>query len=300
MGRSSDRPISAVAIPGEAVSPPALAPFAGLLVEPLALDEEGFQELERLCTALASLRGHPALFLAFCDSPLLRDRLIAEIAARLPDWSIQVFRVREAGQDFLPWLAAVETAAGDAVFVIVDPETVPPVARYLNYRREILARLPYPLLLWFPHDTEKEVHRLAPDFWAFRRQVFTFRLFAPWLLSVSQKVAETGIPTGTPEDRQAGISLLRQLLSDLQETGAGNTVLAARLHRELGDLLRQENLWEESRRELEQALTIAEGEGFPEAERAPIYYSLGLTRYHLDEYDAALESYGAALAHFRA
>ncbi len=56
----------------------------------------------------------------------------------------------------------------------------------------------------------------------------------------------------------------------------------------------------ESRRELEQALTIAEGEGFPEAERAPIYYSLGLTLYYLDEYDAALESYRAALGLYRA
>ncbi len=303
MGRSPDREISAIAALEGLPLLFAPAPPAGLLAEPLALDEEGLQELERLCTALASLRGQPALFLAFCDSPLLRDRLIAEVAARLPEWSMRVFRVPETAPDFLPRLVAEETIAGDAVFVIVDSQAITSVARYLNYRREILARLPYPVVLWFPHSAEAEIHRLAPDFWAFRRQAFTFRLFAPWLLGVSQKVAEAGVPAGTSEERQAAISLLRQLLRDLQETGAGNTMLAARLHRELGGLLRQEHFWEESRRELEQALAIAGCRSQiadSKDECAHTYYSLGLTLYYLDEYDAALESYRAALGLFRA
>ncbi len=298
MGRSSDREISPVATLEEVPSWP--VPLTGLLAEPLALDEEGFQELERLCVALGSLRGHPALFLAFYDSPLLRDRLIAEVAARLPDWRIRVFKINQASQDFLPRLASEEGVGGDAVFLIIDPETVDTVARYLNYRREVLGRLPYPMVLWFPYDTERRVHQLAPDFWAFRRQVFVFRLFAPWLLKVSQKVAETSIPAGTPEDRQARMGLLRQLLGDMARVGAGHTILAARLHRELGDLLRQENLWQESRRELEQALAIVETEGRQETERAHIFHSLGLTLYYLDEYDAALASYEAALGLYRA
>ncbi|MDW7991678.1 MAG: hypothetical protein RMK65_05980, partial [Anaerolineae bacterium] len=228
MGRASDRANAVVATAEDTAVLFAPMSLAGLLAEPLALDEAGFQELERLCVALASLRGHPALFLAFCDSPLLRDRLVAEIVARLSDWEISVFKINRTFPDFLPWLASRGAAEEDAVFLIVDPEIVNDAARYLNYRREILARLPYPVVLWLPRDAEQEVHRLAPDFWAFRRQVFTFRLFAPWLLMVSQKVAEAGIPTETPEDRRASIALLYQLLQDLEATGAGKTVLAAR------------------------------------------------------------------------
>ncbi|MGB9870288.1 MAG: tetratricopeptide repeat protein, partial [Anaerolineae bacterium] len=283
----------------EALPFPQSGPLAELLTEPLALDEEGFQELERLCVALASLRGHPGLFLVFCDSPLLRDRLIAEVTARLPGWSIAIFRITRTFRDVPPWLTAGEAAKGDAVFLVVESEAIHSVA-YLNYRREILSRLSCPVTLWFPHTAEQEVRRLAPDFWAFRRQVFLFRLSAPWLMRISHKVAVTEIPAETPQDRKAGIALLRQLLQDLEAAGAGETVLMARLRRELGDLLRREARGAESRQELERALAILETLEGEEAERAHTCYSLGLTLYYLDEYDAALESYQAALAIYRA
>jgi Tetratricopeptide repeat. len=257
------------------------------------------EALHSLCTALTSLRGHPGLLLALYDSPLLRDRLIAETAARL-DGRLQVLDAREAPPDLLPWLVSVASPETDALFV-VNLQNISVAAQYLNYRREILTQLPCPVVFWLPYDKEEELHRLAPDFWAFRRQTFVFRLFAPWVLRVSQKVAETGARAETPESRRASISLYRQLLSDLEHTGAGKTLLAARLRRQLGDLLRREGLWNESRSELEQALAIletsAEGDTW---ERAEALHSFGLTLYYLDELDRAVASYAAALELFRA
>jgi hypothetical protein len=187
------------------------------------------EALHSLCTALTSLRGHPGLLLALYDSPLLRDRLIAETAARL-DGRLQVLDAREAPPDLLPWLVSVASPETDALFV-VNLQNISVAAQYLNYRREILTQLPCPVVFWLPYDKEEELHRLAPDFWAFRRQTFVFHLFAPWVLRVSQKVAETGARAETPESRRASISLYRQLLSDLEHTGAGKTLLAARLRR---------------------------------------------------------------------
>jgi len=257
------------------------------------------EALHSLCTALTSLRGHPGLLLALYDSPLLRDRLIAETAARL-DGRLQVLDARKAPPDLLPWLVSVASPETDALFV-VNLQNISVAAQYLNYRREILTQLPCPVVFWLPYDKEEELHRLAPDFWAFRRQTFVFRLFAPWVLRVSQKVAETGARAETPESRRASISLYRQLLSDLEHTGAGKTLLAARLRRQLGDLLRREGLWNESRSELEQALAIletsAEGDTW---ERAEALHSFGLTLYYLDELDRAVASYAAALELFRA
>jgi tetratricopeptide (TPR) repeat protein len=296
VGRTSDRRYPVV----ETAPPPFLPEgSAGILAEPLALDAEGLEALHSLCTALTSLRGHPGLLLALYDSPLLRDRLIAETAARL-DGRLQVLDAREAPPDLLPWLVSVASPETDALFV-VNLQNISVAAQYLNYRREILTQLPCPVVFWLPYDKEEELHRLAPDFWAFRRQTFVFRLFAPWVLRVSQKVAETGARAETPESRRASISLYRQLLSDLEHTGAGKTLLAARLRRQLGDLLRREGLWNESRSELEQALAIletsAEGDTW---ERAEALHSFGLTLYYLDELDRALASYAAALELFRA
>ena len=296
MGRTSDRRYPVV----ETAPPPFLPEgSAGILAEPLALDAEGLEALHSLCTALTSLRGHPGLLLALYDSPLLRDRLIAETAARL-DGRLQVLDAREAPPDLLPWLVSVASPETDALFV-VNLQNISVAAQYLNYRREILTQLPCPVVFWLPYDKEEELHRLAPDFWAFRRQTFVFRLFAPWVLRFSQKVAETGARAETPESRRASISLYRQLLSDLEHTGAGKTLLAARLRRQLGDLLRREGLWNESRSELEQALAIletsAEGDTW---ERAEALHSFGLTLYYLDELDRALASYAAALELFRA
>jgi len=296
VGRTSDRRYPVV----ETAPPPFLPEgSAGILAEPLALDAEGLEALHSLCTALTSLRGHPGLLLALYDSPLLRDRLIAETAARL-DGRLQVLDAREAPPDLLPWLVSVASPETDALFV-VNLQNISVAAQYLNYRREILTQLPCPVVFWLPYDKEEELHRLAPDFWAFRRQTFVFRLFAPWVLRVSQKVAETGARAETPESRRASISLYRQLLSDLEHTGAGKTLLAARLRRQLGDLLRREGLWNESRSELEQALAIletsAEGDTW---ERAEALHSFGLTLYYLDELDRAVASYAAALELFRA
>ena len=296
MGRTSDRRYPVV----ETAPPPFLPEgSAGILAEPLALDAEGLEALHSLCTALTSLRGHPGLLLALYDSPLLRDRLIAETAARL-DGRLQVLDAREAPPDLLPWLVSVASPETDALFV-VNLQNISVAAQYLNYRREILTQLPCPVVFWLPYDKEEELHRLAPDFWAFRRQTFVFRLFAPWVLRVSQKVAETGARAETPESRRASISLYRQLLSDLEHTGAGKTLLAARLRRQLGDLLRREGLWNKSRSELEQALAIletsAEGDTW---ERAEALHSFGLTLYYLDELDRAVASYAAALELFRA
>jgi len=296
VGRTSDRRYPVV----ETAPPPFLPEgSAGILAEPLALDAEGLEALHSLCTALTSLRGHPGLLLALYDSPLLRDRLIAETAARL-DGRLQVLDAREAPPDLLPWLVSVASPETDALFV-VNLQNISVAAQYLNYRREILTQLPCPVVFWLPYDKEEELHRLAPDFWAFRRQTFVFRLFAPWVLRFSQKVAETGARAETPESRRASISLYRQLLSDLEHTGAGKTLLAARLRRQLGDLLRREGLWNESRSELEQALAIletsAEGDTW---ERAEALHSFGLTLYYLDELDRALASYAAALELFRA
>ncbi len=296
MGRTSDRRYPVV----ETAPPPFLPEgSAGILAEPLALDAEGLEALHSLCTALTSLRGHPGLLLALYESPLLRDRLIAETAARL-DGRLQVLDARKAPPDLLPWLVSVASPETDALFV-VNLQNISVAAQYLNYRREILTQLPCPVVFWLPYDKEEELHRLAPDFWAFRRQTFVFRLFAPWVLRVSQKVAETGARAETPESRRASISLYRQLLSDLEHTGAGKTLLAARLRRQLGDLLRREGLWNESRSELEQALAIletsAEGDTW---ERAEALHSFGLTLYYLDELDRALASYAAALELFRA
>ena len=297
VGRTPDRslPVIEAALP----APPLTQEGLGILAEPLALDAEGLETFHRLCTALASLRGYPGLLLAFYDSPLLRDRLIAEIQARL-DGQLQVLDARQAPPDLLPWLASEASPETDALFV-VNLQNIPVAARYLNYRREILAQLPCPVVFWLPYDNEEELHRLAPDFWAFRRQTFVFRLFAPWLLRLSQKIAEAGVPAETPESRQASLSLYRQLLSDLEHTGAGKTLLAARLRRQLGDLLRWEGLWSESRSELEQALSILEGSAeSDDRERAATLYSLGLTLYYLDEYDQSLACHAQALDLFRA
>ncbi len=302
MGRSPNRSLAPLgAHQGDALRPlpgaeqslsNSLLGLSEILSVPLSLDDAGLDALDSLATALARLRGQPGLILAFYDSPLLRDRIIAEIQTRRPELSLAIVQVDEKQPDWLPWLAENIPAGAEGIFALPAVNALAAVPRYLNYRREILARLGCPVVMWFPHSFETALRRDAPDFWAFRRHSFVFRLHTPWVTQISQKaMAESGDYASL----QTGIALHRQLLNDLTQAGNDQTELAAILRRNLGDLLFKAQEWPQTRQELEQALELLHSVSAAPDQIAPAHLALGRTLYYLDEYQPAQNHYDAAL-----
>lgn len=115
---------------------------------------------------LTELQDHPKceelqVDVLNCDGPQQRFPLKAIIDA-LPSFDAQTHKKR------VVILRGLEQSIG-------NEGDYPPVLTSLNYiRDDLVASLPYPLILCLPDDAVMRLARYAPDFWAWKSGVFRF------------------------------------------------------------------------------------------------------------------------------
>jgi hypothetical protein len=158
-----------------------LAPAA--IVDPLdpaVLNED--QELDALAQSLRVSNGFK-LFLAVCNSPLQRGRLIDRLRERLPEIKLQHLRLDMRIDQLLGELQERIDCQADAVAVDglelslgdADHAARSPLVAHLNAARNSFPEaLNRPLVLWLPRYGLTAVMQGAPDFGSIRSGTFFF------------------------------------------------------------------------------------------------------------------------------
>lgn len=141
------------------------------------LDDSHSDDLLRLSRLLQHSRGFALLFCQFNDVPY-RDRVIARVNEQIAHpgvWDLpnkvdvalleNQLPHRIKGRDCLH-LRGLER------WIAMEPD---PVLRWLNYRRELIAKLaPLPLVFWLPPGQVGALAKSAPDLWAWRSALLDF------------------------------------------------------------------------------------------------------------------------------
>jgi tetratricopeptide (TPR) repeat protein len=205
-----------------------LAPAA--IVDPLdpaVLNED--QELDALAQSLRVSNGFK-LFLAVCNSPLQRGRLIDRLRERLPEINLQHLRLDMPIDHLLGELQEKIDGQADAVAVdglelsLGDAEQAArsPLVAHLNAARNSFPEVwNRPLVLWLPRYGLTAVMQGAPDFGSIRSGTFFFAEppDAATLdrLTVGDWWTVTSLP---PDERAERIATLNRLLEDLRSLPA--------------------------------------------------------------------------------
>lgn len=151
---------------------------------------------DSLMVSIEASEGMMSLLIAVCDDGLCRDRIIARYEDELaPDF--RAYRLSLSKDD--PSLkralsSAVEKeeylkARGKAVLSVIDLDHISSHAiieqdgrtdlevffGYLQWTRESLRQIPYPVVIWVTTELLVEISQKAPDFWSWRKGVFRFQ-----------------------------------------------------------------------------------------------------------------------------
>ena len=204
----------------------AAAPIVDPL-DPAVLNED--QELDALAQSLRVSNGFK-LFLAICNSPLQRVRLIERLRERLPEIKLQHLRLDMRVDHLLGELQERIDCQADAVLVdglelsLGDAGRAArsPLVAHLNAARnsfpEVLNR---PLVLWLPRYGLTAVMQGAPDFGSIRSGTFFFA--EPPDAAILDRLAGGDMWTISslpPDERAERIGTLNRLLEDLRSLPA--------------------------------------------------------------------------------
>ncbi len=202
------------------------------LTEPLApvsTPEDDFLRLRRL---LVRARGF-ALALVGSNVPAERDRFIERLKASLEGEGIELrrLRLREPTDDLFGEIAALESAAGQAVAVAGFERSIPSRVEYppalarLNRMRELFRDLPCPVLLFLPQLPLTRLAREAPDFWAWRSAVFDIGMPAAPAALIQRDPTDldsAGYANLSAERKRGHLEVLRGLLREEEVLGEGH------------------------------------------------------------------------------
>ena len=181
-------------------------------------------------------------------------------------------------------------------------EEYPDVLTNLNFVRDDLRHsVNYPLILFLPQYALTRLAKYAPDFWAWRRKVFSFKTITSTLdatvertVSLYQNSQGLALP-----DKQERIDLLLGLLSeynsfDLQES-RHNLPVIINIYNQLSTTYYSIGKYQQSIKFAQQSLQIARtigdrsGEASSLGNLGNIYYALGEYQQTIDYHQQALE-----------
>jgi tetratricopeptide (TPR) repeat protein len=276
-------------------------PFA-----PGTLDEE--TELAALTHALEFARGFSLLFV-LCNQAPQRRRLMAEMRARLSQFTVQEIHFSEPVNHLLDALRErLAAPLPDAVFVsglehalptVAGAPTTPFIAN-LNAARDSFPQIvPRPLVLWAPEYVLAAIARGAPDFFSIRSGVYAFAAAPDELagfahtLSAGEHWESQSLPLAEKQDRTAAIE---RLLAEYETLPVDRRDRRAelRLLDRLGMLLYAQGKYAEALRQFQRAVKLAEELGDREAVAISLHH-IGNLHYFRGEYGEALQRYEQSL-----
>ena len=135
--------------------------------------------LERLLRAIALSEGEFALLLARCNSVDVRDRLIADLRAKLGSGLFEFAVTPSMGAvNLVEKLEAAPTGtqAASVIGLDVSPTLTDSLAIANHAREEFRKRLTFPLVLWVTDEVEVQLRRQSPDLASWAAPPFGFGL----------------------------------------------------------------------------------------------------------------------------
>jgi tetratricopeptide (TPR) repeat protein len=227
-------------------------------------------DLSRLVRAIRrSTPGQFALYLARCNMPAYRSRLVAALKTRATK---PIAEISLAGLPLLnqtlddALLSRLRKAPDDAVLFVYDLDSLLPhhhpgqqeaVLLQLNWRRSAFARLQRTLVFWLPEHALQLLHSQAPD-------------FADWYSGIY----EFDVPDNAKSEA---------VKNSLQGFYTGDVHAAKRLNAE------------EKKRWIEVLHNLLE-DGLPPEERGGLWNDLGCVYQSIGYYDQALNAFQEAYA----
>ena len=193
--------------------------------------------LAALTRSLRRAKGFGLIF-AVCNQSELRERLMRDLAARLPEKHLLQIPLREPIDNLTRYLAEIlagqdSVARPDAVFVYGLESWLPAhgdepgagfVANLNLFRNDFPKSVPCPLVLWVPQHLLADIQDRAPDFASIRSGVYAFAMtsetrsrFLESYISEDLSVA-AGL---TLEEKWARIARLEHLLKEFQSLPEG-------------------------------------------------------------------------------
>lgn len=152
-------------------------------------------EYEELIVAIEARPDKMNLLLAVSSDNATRDRLIADYEAEL-DSDIRCYRIKLPRDEPSMRLAITTNLVeketylqrgGKAVVTVTGADELRDYRRddeerserevffgYLQWTREALKHLGFPIVLWITPELENLISKRSPDFWAWRKGVFRF------------------------------------------------------------------------------------------------------------------------------
>ena len=193
---------------------------------PFALPDDPEAQKNALTTALEIPQGF-ALYFVVCDPGLTRQRLMDEIAARLPDKKIQRVAVTKETQNLLRHLENVlPSPLPDAIFVYglengvsgsIDPRAHPFILNLNATRNNFILQIPCPLIFFAPRFVLTALVNGAPDFFSVRSGVYIFSLSQEERkanLESAARLGQTEILGLSSSIREERIAEMQHLLSE--------------------------------------------------------------------------------------
>jgi tetratricopeptide (TPR) repeat protein len=219
------------------------------------------------------------------DVRFLRDALVAKLAGiRL-----------EPEQKLVVVIQGLETAIGtDGI------GDYPPILQDLNFVRDSYrSTVPYPLLFVLPNYAITRVAKYAPDFWAWKSGVFTFKLSAEQLQERQVEAFDRPLPIVATADNQEQIDQLNQLLMEYRPSGQTiapqNRRLCVEIYYKIGSAYLTQRQAPKAIDYLQEGLKLLASEPNQLLQQS-LLRKLGNAYEQLRQFDRAEHSYKAALA----
>jgi hypothetical protein len=226
-------------------------------VPPLAVDHE--VELRRL-TNMLRLAGSGALAFARVNHPSLRDRLVEQLRASMPDRAFLVVTLdARSPMGIVNQLReAVGPACPDALFVFgldrfFDPAAPlsDPVGMFNVNHYFVLRRFPYPIVVWTPDFAIQAFRKQAVDFWSRAKSIYRFSGEDEESARTLDEVEGDLDWNVSPEERRQRRELLRDLLRERGDSADRTRILYL-----LAGGARFESDWDEAESSLRQAAPL--------------------------------------------
>ena len=246
---------------------------------------------EALARSLEMANGF-TLFIAQCDAPEIRQRLVASLKERLPGFNIRQIHfsqpVRSLADDLI-----IRTAntAPSAAFVsgLENSISSTPTARSGEFlwnlnvsRSSFSSALPFPLVLWVPEHVLAGISRGAPDFFSVRSGVYFFS--QPPQAEDTEKELDLiddedwwALSSLSKEEKSERLQTRERLLDGFASLGPSGRDVAreVRLRRDAGHLSMHLEMYENAQRHYEALGGLASERGRRDVE-ALATYELGI------------------------
>ncbi|MDZ7316819.1 MAG: tetratricopeptide repeat protein, partial [candidate division KSB1 bacterium] len=212
-------------------------------------------EISLFINFLQHIRGF-ALAFAVYHTVAERETIVNQIQNRLP-YAFEELFLTEQKRDVIDHLRQVFAECKEktrALFVYDLEKTFPDSLISLNLKREALQEMTSPIVFWVREFAVREIAEKAPDFWAWRSEVFDFRQAPAESLLFEAVTRVFGLQK--KKDLERRIILLQELIEKAKENPPVNLKNIAYLHNQLGLLYHQLAHYDRALTQYQQGLTI--------------------------------------------